>query len=93
MKVTQKVKVKRYWGARENNYSDFYYAFMITFNDWRIGNNRFEEEYWNDIKVNDVFFIEQAVNSGLVLKITKNNTDFMDGIKNDYKDKKSSLQR
>lgn len=71
-----KVKKKKYWQDNENNSE----TFIINFDEWRIGNKAFKEEYWKKINEGDEFYVEQAANSGFVLKLKRENEDFKIGI-------------
>ncbi|MFD2939218.1 hypothetical protein [Flavobacterium notoginsengisoli] len=73
---TVKVKKKEYFYDQENN-SELH---QIVFDEWRIGEKLFKKEFWNDIKEGDEFYVEQAANSALVLKLDKENIDFRIGL-------------
>lgn len=89
-KVVKKYKEKRF---RTSDNTKYYYMYLIKFDDWRIGEYLFEENYWNIVSTGEIFEIEQAINSGFTLKIMRGLTDFKHGILNDYSDKKSILSR
>ncbi|MDP2541750.1 hypothetical protein [Tenacibaculum discolor] len=67
--------------------------YLIKFNDWRIGDIRFEKEYWEKVSEGDFFKIEQAINSQYVLEISRGGEDFNKAVTLDYNDRKSSLDR
>ncbi|AWK05361.1 hypothetical protein HYN56_14405 [Flavobacterium crocinum] len=73
---TVKVKKKVYSYDRENNYENY----QIYFDEWKIGDKSFKKEFWNDIEEGDEFYVEQAANSALVLKLDKENIDFRIGL-------------
>ncbi|MEN2399902.1 hypothetical protein GKZ90_0008950 [Flavobacterium sp. MC2016-06] len=73
---TVKVKKKEYWYDNEDNSE----IFMINFDEWRIGNKSFKEEIWNTINEGDEFYVEQATNSGFLIKLEKDNVDFKAGL-------------
>lgn len=67
--------------------------YLIKFNDWRIGNIRFEKKYWEIVNEGDIFEIDQAVNSQYVLRISREGKDFKKAVRLDYNDKKSNFDR
>ncbi len=73
---TVKIKKKDYFYDRENN-SELH---QVTFDEWRIGEKSFKKEFWNDVNEGDEFYVEQAANSSLVLKLEKENIDFRIGL-------------
>jgi len=66
------VKKKEYFYDNENNSE----SHIIIFDEWRIGEKAFKKEYWNKIKEGDEFYVEQAINSGFIFKLEKEDTDF-----------------
>ncbi|MBB4802993.1 hypothetical protein HNP37_003068 [Flavobacterium nitrogenifigens] len=73
---TVKVKKKEYHYDNENN-SEIH---QVNFDEWRVGNVCFKEKFWNDIEEGDEFYVEQAANSSLILKLEKDNVDFKIGL-------------
>ncbi|MCV2486892.1 hypothetical protein OD917_18320 [Flavobacterium sp. SH_e] len=73
---TIKVKHKNYHYDSENNST----IYQIIFDEWRVGNVCFIEKFWNDINEGDEFYVEQATNSSLILKLEKDNVDFKIGL-------------
>lgn len=73
---TVKVKKKEYSYDRENNAA----SYEVNFDEWRIGNKSFKQEFWNHISEGDEFYVEQAANSGFVLKLEKDDVDFRIGL-------------
>ncbi|TPG32122.1 hypothetical protein [Flavobacterium pectinovorum] len=71
-----KVKKKEYFYDNDNNSE----SHIINFDDWRIGEKSFREEYWNKINEGDEFYVEQATNSGVVFRLEKENIDFKIGL-------------
>lgn len=71
-----KVKKKEYFYDNDNNSE----SHIINFDDWRIGEKSFKEEYWNKINEGDEFYVEQATNSGVVFRLEKENIDFKIGL-------------
>lgn len=71
-----KVKKKEYFYDNENSSE----SFIITFDEWRIGEKSFKEEYFKKINEGDEFYVEQATNSGFTLKLEKENIDFKIGL-------------
>nr|WP_294783491.1 hypothetical protein [uncultured Flavobacterium sp.] len=73
---TVKVKKKEYFYDNENNSE----SYQVTFDEWRIGDVSFKEEFWKKINEGDEFYVEKAVNSGLILKLEKDNVNFRIGL-------------
>ncbi|MBP4138634.1 hypothetical protein [Flavobacterium geliluteum] len=73
---TVKVKKKEYFYDDESNYE----SYVVNFDEWRIGNKSFKEDFWNIINEGDEFYVEQAVNSGFILKLEKDKKDFKIGL-------------
>ena len=68
-----KIKKKEYWHDIEDN-RDFY---IITFDDWRIGEKSVMKDFWNKSKEGDEFYIEQAMNSGFIFRFEKENMNYI----------------
>ncbi|QYS85593.1 hypothetical protein JJC03_10255 [Flavobacterium oreochromis] len=73
-----KIKKKEHYHDADNNKNHF----IITFDDWRIGDREVEEEFWNKTNEGDEFYIEQAANSGYVLQFKKESIDILNEIYN-----------
>jgi hypothetical protein len=73
---TVKVKKKEYVYDSEDNLENY----ILTFDDWRIGVKSVLKEFWNEINEGDEFYIEQASNSGFILKFEKENLDMLNQI-------------
>ena|SRR6218665_557696 len=73
---TVKVNKKVYSYDRENNYENY----QIYFDEWKIGDRSFKKEFWNDVNEGDEFYVEQAVNSGLIFKLERDTIDFTKGL-------------
>ena len=69
---TSSIKNKKRVEDDENSSVDY----LITFEDWRIGTKYISEEYWNLVEVGNVFYVEQATNSGFVFRLECNGTDY-----------------
>lgn len=50
--------------------------FKIIFDDWRIGEVFVKEEFWNQLLVGDIFYVEKAVNSNVFIVFRKDDFDF-----------------
>jgi hypothetical protein len=73
---TVKVRKKEYVYDSEDNLENY----ILTFDDWRIGVKSVLKEFWNEINEGDEFYIEQASNSGFILKFEKENVDMLNQI-------------
>ena len=81
-----RVKKKEYIYDSEDNSENY----ILTFDDWRIGVKSVLKEFWNETNEGDEFYIEQASNSGYILKFEKEDVDMLNHIqlqfgKNDKK--------
>lgn len=71
-----RVKKKEYVYDSEDNSENY----ILTFDDWRIGVKSVLKEFWNETNEGDEFYIEQAFNSGFILKFEKENVDMLNHI-------------
>lgn len=55
--------------------------YKIEFEDWRINAVYFHKQFWDRIRENDEFYIEQAINSEYIFVLKKEDEDFTKGIK------------
>ncbi|KAF2517916.1 hypothetical protein [Flavobacterium foetidum] len=72
---------KEHWIDDENGWE----RFKVDFGEWKIGVKSFQKAYWEKINEGDEFYIEQAVNSGFVFKLEKDNVDFKMGLQIEIK--------
>lgn len=72
-----KVKKKEFWHNIEDNIDHY----IIIFDEWQVGQKYVKREFWNETNESDEFYVEVAMNSGYVLKFTKNNIDVVNALR------------
>lgn len=72
LKVKKKILIDGDEGQR--------HRYKIEFDDWRIRSIEFYKKNWDLTQENDVFYVELTTNSEYILKLKRNNEDFIKGI-------------